>query len=180
MIIRHPAFRRLRGMVIALSVLLSLTLSAAASAQVVAFGASNVLGWGVPPNAAYPAQLETMLRARGINVTVKNAGVYGDTSAAMLARLDAAIPVGTKVVILDTSGELLNDRLHGISDEQGKANLAAIMSRLAARNIVVIPEATSDLPMSDRQPDHIHLTPEGHQIVAARLLDSVTHALGKG
>jgi acyl-CoA thioesterase-1 len=152
----------------------------AARAQVVAFGASNVEGHGVPRAQAYPAQLEAMLRAKGLKARVKNAGVYGDTSAAMLARLDQAIPRGSKVVILDTSGELLNNYVHGISESQGQADIATMTSRLQARGVVVIPESTQDIPMSERQPDGKHLTPEGHRVVATRLVDPVVRALGQG
>jgi hypothetical protein len=80
----------------------------------------------------------------------------------------------TRVVILDTSGEVFNDSRRGVSPAQSQANIATMEARLAARHIAVVPEATSDLPMSYRLPDHIHLTVEGNRIVAARLLDDVT------
>jgi acyl-CoA thioesterase I len=162
----------------ALATALLLAGSHIAQAQVVAFGASNVQGHGVRPSEAYPAQLEAMLRARGVKVRVKNAGIYGDTSAHMLARLDSAIPGGTRVVILDSSGEFLNDYVHGVSRQQGQANLAQMVSRLQGRGITVIQESTQDLPMSERQADRTHLTPEGHRVVAARLVDQVARALG--
>jgi acyl-CoA thioesterase-1 len=37
-----------------------------------------------------------MLRAKGINVEVVNAGINGDTTEGMLDRLDSAVPSGTK------------------------------------------------------------------------------------
>jgi len=153
-----------------------LALTGAARGQVVAFGASNVEGKGVMPSESYPAQLEGMLRAKGLNVRVTNAGVSGNTSLDMLTRLDSAIPPGTKVVILDASGEFFNNARHGISKQQGQADWAVMASRLRARGIVVIPESTQDLPMSVRQAD-MHLTPEGHRVVAARLLNRVMAAL---
>ena len=58
-----------------------------ASAQIVAIGASNVAGRGVSSSDAWPAQLESMLAAKGRNVHVTNAGISGDTNAGMLARL---------------------------------------------------------------------------------------------
>src|SRR3712207_3463798 len=74
---------------------------------IVALGASNTEGMGrgrtnlgVPREQAYPAQLERLLRARGVNAPVINAGIAGDTTAGMLARLDAAVPSGTRVLIL--------------------------------------------------------------------------------
>jgi len=52
-------------------------LSATAQAQVVALGASNTAGKGIAPQEAYPAQLEAMLRAKGYNGHVVNAGLAG-------------------------------------------------------------------------------------------------------
>jgi acyl-CoA thioesterase-1 len=73
----------------------------------VALGASNTFGKGVSRGQAYPAQLEVLLRARGISVHVVNAGINGNTTGEMLARLDSAVPKGTRVVILQPGG---NDR----------------------------------------------------------------------
>jgi acyl-CoA thioesterase-1 len=55
-----------------------------ANAQVVALGASNVAGRGVSSSEAFPAQLEQMLAAKGLNVHVTNAGISGDTNEGML------------------------------------------------------------------------------------------------
>jgi acyl-CoA thioesterase-1 len=65
-----------------------LFVSAAQAATVVALGASNTFGKGVSRGQAYPAQLEALLRARGLNARVVNAGINGDTTGGMLARLD--------------------------------------------------------------------------------------------
>jgi len=75
-----------------------------AQAQIVAIGASNVAGRGVSSSDAWPAQLERMLVAKGRSVHVTNAGINGDTNAGMLARLDSAVPQGTKIVLLDRYG----------------------------------------------------------------------------
>src|ERR1700731_4860393 len=76
------------------------SLASAAAAQIVAFGASNTAGHGVGSDQAWPARLEAMLRAKGYQATVANAGISGDTTASMLERLDAAVPDGTELVIL--------------------------------------------------------------------------------
>ena len=73
---------------------------AADAATIVALGASNTFGKGVARNQAYPAQLEAILRAKGANVRVVNAGINGDTTEGMLQRLDRAVPNGTSAVIL--------------------------------------------------------------------------------
>jgi acyl-CoA thioesterase-1 len=80
-----------------------------AHAQIVAFGTINVSGWNVAATAAFPAQLQDLLRAAGISVSVVNAGVGGNTTADLLKRVDTDIPQGTKIVILDTIGGIFND-----------------------------------------------------------------------
>ncbi len=96
----------------------------------VALGASNTYGKGVARSEAYPAQLEKILRAKGLNVRVINAGVNGEKTASMLSRLDRAVPKGTNVVILQPGG---NDRRKGGTDVTGE-----IRSRLGARGIKVV------------------------------------------
>src|SRR5258708_181737 len=103
-------------------------LAGPAQAQIVAIGASNVAGRGVGSSAAWPAQLEAMLAAKGRNVHVINAGINGDTNAGMLARLDSAVPEGTKIVLLDKRGGGSNGRRLGKGDQN--AELAAIEARL--------------------------------------------------
>ena len=81
-----------------------------ANAQIVALGASNTAGYGVGAAAAFPAQLQEMLRANGRPMSVTAPGVSGDTTAGMLARLSSAVPNGTKIVVLQIGG---NDRSKG-------------------------------------------------------------------
>jgi acyl-CoA thioesterase-1 len=156
----------------------TMAIVSAAEAQIVAFGASQVAGTGVGQGEAFPAQLEAMLKAKGYNVSIANAGVYGSTTSDMLGRVDSAVPSGTTLVILDTSGPYLNNYIQGISQAQGRSEMAAVSARLKARGIKVIPESTSDISPRYRQADGKHLTTEGHRIVAARLLPQVTRALG--
>ena len=140
---------------------------------IVALGASNTYGKGVARNQSYPAQLEAMLRAKGLNVRVINAGVNGDTTGGMLRRLDRAVPPGTRIVILQPGS---NDARNGVAD-QVEANLAAINSRLAARGIKVIMAANSLNRALPHQPDGQHLTPEGYRMLAEALLPQVEGAL---
>src|SRR5829696_9240354 len=91
----------------------SATHANAASGTIVALGASNTYGKGVARNQAYPEQLEAILRAKGANVRVVNAGINGDTTEGMLQRLDRTVPNGTSAVILQPGG---NDRRKGSPD----------------------------------------------------------------
>jgi acyl-CoA thioesterase I len=141
-------------------------LSATAQAQVVALGASNTAGKGVAPQEAYPVQLEAMLRAKGYNGHVVNAGLNGDTTTGMLARLDSAVPKGTRVVILQPGG---NDFVRrrgsfGGGSEARAENIEQIVSRLRSRGVQVIMlenQTLGAVPAQYHQPDGQHLTPEG-------------------
>ena len=146
-------------------------LGTADAATVVALGASNTFGKGVSRSQSYPAQLETLLRARGLNVHVINAGINGDTTGGMLARLDRAVPKGTSVVILQPGG---NDRRKLAAD-----NTPAIQSRLSAMGIKVIMLPNGMLHGLPHQPDGQHLTPEGYHSLAEELVGQVAAALGK-
>ena len=154
-------------------------LSAAAQAQVVALGASNTAGKGVAPQEAYPAQLEAMLRAKGYNGHVVNAGISGDTTDGMLARLDTAVPNGTRVVILQPGG---NDFRRGGRGSQARAeNVDQIVSRLRSRGIQVVMlenQMLGAVPAQYHQPDGQHLTPEGYHLLASWLLPQIAPALG--
>jgi len=85
-----------------------------------------------------------MLRAKGYNVQIKNAGKSGDTTSGMLHRLNFAVPSGTKIVILDMGGGYFNNqkRTNLVSQLKGKADMAAIETQLKSRAITVIPENT--------------------------------------
>jgi acyl-CoA thioesterase I len=95
--------------------------------RILAFGASIVAGYGLDGRDALPAQLEKALRARGIDATVINSGVSGETSAGGLARLDWALADDPDLVIVDLGG---NDALRGIDPKTTEANLDAIVTRL--------------------------------------------------
>jgi acyl-CoA thioesterase-1 len=146
-----------------------------AQAQIVAIGASNVAGRGVSSSDAWPAQLEGMLAAKGRNVHVTNAGISGDTNAGMLARLDSAVPQGTKVVLLDRRGGGWNARRRGMGDQN--AELAAIEARLRGRGIRIIPMWWNAALRQYLQPDGIHFTVEGHRLVATNMLPAVMGAV---
>lgn len=95
--------------------------------RILAFGASIVAGYGLNGQDALPAQLEKALRARGIDATVINSGVSGETSAGGLARLDWALADDPDLVIVDLGG---NDALRGIDPKTTEANLDTIVTRL--------------------------------------------------
>lgn len=152
-----------------------LSFGSAQAATIVALGASNTYGKGVARNQAYPAQLEEILRARGRDVRVINAGVSGETTGEMLKRLDRVVPKGTSVVILQPGG---NDRRKGVETDRA-ANIAEIQSRLNSRGIRVIMLENNMLHGLPHQPDGQHLTPEGYHMLAEQLAAQAEGAMGR-
>jgi len=150
---------------------LLLQLSFARAATVVALGASNTAGKGVSPGQAYPAQLETMLRAKGFDVNVINAGISGDTTGGMMARLESTVPKGTSVVILQPGG---NDLRRGAPNYT-----AELRSRLSAMGAKVIMLPNGMFRGKPHQPDGTHLTPEGYRLLAQQLVGPVAKMLRK-
>jgi len=103
--------------------------------KLVAFGDSLTAGYRLPADAAFPAVLQRMLKAKGQDVAIANAGVSGDTTTGGLDRLDWSVPDGTDGVILELGA---NDMLRGTDPAVAKRNLAAMLDRLKARHIPVL------------------------------------------
>jgi acyl-CoA thioesterase I len=163
----HVAARLITALTAVLTIVASVSV---AKAQIVALGASNTAGKYVNSSEAFPAVLEGMLRAKGINMTVINAGASGDTTAGMLGRLDSAVPAGTKIVILQVGG---NDaRRNQFNPAEKKANISQILQRLRARGIRVIradPLVRSAILAGMELPRGHDMSVEGHRKVAAQL-----------
>lgn len=102
---------------------------------IVALGDSLTAGLGLPSQDAFPAKLQKALAAKGIAVTIADAGVSGDTTSGGLARLDWSVPAGTDGVILELGA---NDALRGLDPAVPRASLEAILRRLKERGIPVL------------------------------------------
>jgi len=153
-------------------------LAQTAPLRIVALGASNTAGWGVAPSESYPAQLEALLAAKGMPASVANAGVPGDTSGGMLARLDREVPSGTQLVILQPGS---NDERYGSGAER-TSNIAEIGRRLDGRGIrllIIENSMLAELPASELREDGIHYTPKGYTLLAQRLLPLIIDALNE-
>jgi acyl-CoA thioesterase I len=134
--------------------------------NIVAIGASNTTGFGVGEQNAYPAVLQALLRKKGIEANVINAGVNGDVTAGMLRRIDSAVPKGTDIVILQPGGNDL--RFFGTKAAR-TANVAAMAARMRARGIRVIIYDPDPVPADFYQWDHIHFNAAAHAKIAATL-----------
>lgn len=106
--------------------------------RILAFGDSLFAGYGLEENEGYPEQLEIALRDAGLNAQVIDAGVSGDTTAAGRQRLEfllSGMEQEPDLVLLELGG---NDLLRGIPPAQTRANLAAMLEALQAREIPVL------------------------------------------
>ena len=141
--------------------------------NIVAIGASNTSGFGVGEQNAYPAVLERLLHQRGIEAHVTNAGVNGDVTSGMRNRLDAAVPKGTDIVVLQPGGNDL--RFFGNKQER-TANIAAMVHRLQARCVRVIVYDPDPVPRDFYQWDGIHFNAAAHAKIAATLAAQIAAA----
>jgi acyl-CoA thioesterase-1 len=103
--------------------------------HIVALGDSLTAGYGLSNQEAFPIRLQQALAAKGIAVTIANAGVSGDTMSGGLARLDWSVPPEIDAVILELGA---NDALRGVDPAVTRRALDAMLAALAKRNIPVL------------------------------------------
>lgn len=139
----RPSLDNSRGYIVKLALAMLLVFSAPAAAQaggaaaptgggktVLAFGDSITAGYGLNKSEALPAQLQALLEANGLPVTVINAGVSGETTAGGLRRLEWALKKhNPDYVILALGG---NDMLRAIDPRSSLQNLQQMMEILKA------------------------------------------------
>ena len=127
------AFKRL--MMCFAMLVFAATAARAEPLSIVGFGDSLMAGYQLGPEEGFTPRLEAALRQSGIDATVTNAGVSGDTTSGGLARLDWSVPDGTDLVILELGA---NDALRGIAPDITRANLEVMIERLKERGIAVL------------------------------------------
>ena len=102
---------------------------------VVAVGDSLTAGLGVAEEESYPARLETLLAGSGLHFRVVNAGISGETSSGVLARIDWILKLDPDIVILTTGA---NDGLRGIDPELVGKNIENSVKKLLDRQVIVV------------------------------------------
>jgi lysophospholipase L1-like esterase len=103
----------------------------AASINIVAIGASTTAGKRVGVEGAYPAQLEAMLKSKGYDVNIRNAGVSGATSDSMVGWADA-VPSDTRLVLLQIAHSNDGKQYHRLKRQQ----TVALSSDISRRDIL--------------------------------------------
>jgi acyl-CoA thioesterase I len=103
--------------------------------RVVVLGDSLTAGLGLSLKDAYPTRLQERINDEGLQYTIVNAGVSGDTSAGGLSRLDWALDGDVRVLIVALGG---NDGLRGLPPAELTRNLSTIIERAQGRGITVV------------------------------------------
>ncbi|MEZ5937887.1 MAG: arylesterase [Hyphomonadaceae bacterium] len=102
---------------------------------IVMLGDSLTAGYGLPPRDALPEQLQTRLDRRAIPATIVNAGVSGDTTRGGLERYGWSVSGAGADILIVALGA--NDFLMGLSADQTRKNLSAIIERAREDGVAV-------------------------------------------
>lgn len=104
-------------------------------ARVLMLGDSLTAGFGLPVTESLPSQLEAELKGQGLDVTILNGGVSGDTTAGGLARVEWALADNPTYALVALGA---NDALRGLDTERAFQNLDAIIGKLTAKGVKVM------------------------------------------
>ena len=99
------------------------------------FGNSLAAGYGVEPSQAFPALIGEKIDSAGLNYTVVNAGLSGETTAGGKSRIGWVLRQPVAVFVLELGG---NDGLRGLPLSATRQNLQAIMDTVRRKS----PQAT--------------------------------------
>lgn len=95
------------------------------------FGTSLTAGLGLDLSEAYPAVIQRKIDSLGLDFTVVNAGLSGDTSASGLNRIGWVFNQNIDVLVLEMGA---NDGLRGIPLDETEQNLQKIIDFVRAKN----------------------------------------------
>lgn len=109
--------------------------AAAAGPAALFVGDSLTAGYGVEPEEAWPAVLESRWKARGLSWRARDAAVSGATSAGVAEQLKWALTPDVKLVFLCVGG---NDGLRGAPLTELKKNVRAVIKDLQGRGVTVV------------------------------------------
>ncbi|MBE0625448.1 MAG: arylesterase [Burkholderiales bacterium] len=110
-----------------LTSLLLLPVTAWAGSTILIYGDSLSAAYGLAREAGWAALLQARLEHKGLDYTVTNASISGETSSGGAARIAEALKAHKPRVVIVALGA--NDGLRGLPPAQMQANLAKIVSR---------------------------------------------------
>ena len=99
------------------------------------YGNSLTAGYGVEPSQAFPALIGQKIDSAGLNYTVVNAGLSGETTAGGKSRISWVMRQSVAVFVLELGG---NDGLRGLPVSATRQNLQAIIDTVRQKS----PQAT--------------------------------------
>ncbi len=103
-----------------------------ATYTIIAFGDSLTAGYGLPLYESYPEQLEEILKAKGLEIKVINAGVSGETTKGNNERANFIKEQNPDMIIWGIGG---NDALRALPVEEVKKNMESTIQILqSAKN----------------------------------------------
>lgn len=109
------------------------TKPAAASTRktILFYGNSLTAGYGVEPNQAFPALIGKKIDSLGLDYSVVNAGLSGETTAGGKSRISWVLRRPVDVFVLELGG---NDGLRGLPLSATRQNLQAIIDTVRAKS----------------------------------------------
>jgi acyl-CoA thioesterase-1 len=118
--------------------MMCLPLTAWAGGTILVYGDSLSAAYGLSQNAGWPTLLQTRLRQKGMDYTVTNASISGETTSGGAARIAQTLKVHQPRVIIVALGA--NDGLRGLPLAQMRANLAKIVraSQMAKSRVLLV------------------------------------------
>ena len=105
--------------------MMCLPLSAWAGGTILVYGDSLSAAYGLSQDAGWAALLQTRLKQKGMDYTVANASISGETTSGGAARIAEALKAHQPRVVIVALGA--NDGLRGLPLEQMRANLGNIV-----------------------------------------------------
>ncbi len=95
------------------------------------YGNSLTAGFGLDQDESFPSLIEDKIDSLGLNYTVVNAGLSGETTSGGLKRIDWVMKQKVDIFILELGA---NDMLRGLPLDETRKNLSAILSVVQAKN----------------------------------------------
>jgi acyl-CoA thioesterase-1 len=95
--------------------------------RIVFIGTSLTAGLGLPPEQAYPALIQERIDSAGLNYTVVNRGVSGETSAGARQRVPGLLRERAYAYVIETGA---NDGLRGLGVDAMRTNIQAIIDTI--------------------------------------------------
>jgi acyl-CoA thioesterase-1 len=127
------------------------------------FGDSITAGHGIDPAHAYPADLQSLLDARGYHYKLVNSGISGNTSKDGVDRLKDVLRLQSSVSLVEFGG---NDGLRGIPIDATRRNLDTIVATLLHSGSKVLLAGITLPP--NYGADYIHQFDETYRLIAAK------------